>query len=163
MDCEQIIQTLQNGGKDWVDYLSALLTPTIAIFGSLIAFQQWLTNRKRLKHELFDRRYQQFCVVRDFLGSIVTSGTANKEEQLKYLSGTRGMRFVFDKDIADSVEKTIWNPAVMLDCLKSELECASNAEEREKNLKRQTEIFQGLKKELNVLENTFSKYLQLKH
>jgi hypothetical protein len=163
MDCEQILQALQHSGKDWVDYLSALLTPTIAILGSLIAFQQWLINRKRLKHELFDRRYQQFCVVRDFLGSIITYGTAKKDEQLKYLSGTRGMRFIFDKDLADSVEKTIWNPAVMLDCLNSELECAPDEEERAKNAKRQSEIFQGLKKELNVLEDTFSKYLQLKH
>jgi len=53
MDCEQLIQKAQNG-KDWVEYLSALLTPTIAILGSIIGFQLWRTNSKRLKHELFE-------------------------------------------------------------------------------------------------------------
>ncbi len=79
MDCEQVIQAAQNG-KDWVDYLSALLVPTIAILGSIIAFQQWRTNTKRLKHELFDRRYEQFTVVLEFLGSIMTSGKSKQDE-----------------------------------------------------------------------------------
>ena len=79
MDCEQLAQTVQNG-KDWVDYLSALLVPTIAIIESIIAFQQWCTNSKRLRHKLFDRRYEQFTVIREFLGSIMTSGKSKSDE-----------------------------------------------------------------------------------
>ena len=43
MDCHQLTQAAQNG-KDWVDYLSALLVPIIAVLGSIIAFQQWQTK-----------------------------------------------------------------------------------------------------------------------
>lgn len=42
----------------------------IAIFGSLIAFLQWRTNHTRLKHELFERRFSQFVIIKKFLGSI---------------------------------------------------------------------------------------------
>lgn len=43
--------------KDWVDYLSALLTPTIAIVAAVITYLQWRTNELKRKQELFDRRY----------------------------------------------------------------------------------------------------------
>jgi len=37
---------------------SALLTPTIAIFGVYIAFQQWQTNKEKIRNELFELRYE---------------------------------------------------------------------------------------------------------
>ena len=162
MESEQIIQAAQHS-KDWVDYLSALLTPTIAVLGSVIALQQWRTNRARLKHELFDRRYQQYTVVRDFLGSIMTSGKSKPEEQQKFLAGTRGMRFIFDKDIASYIDDTIWKLAIDLECLESELQGVPVGEERSKNVKKQSEIKKQLLKELNGLDEKFSKYLQLRH
>jgi len=162
MDCEQIIQVAQNG-KDWVEYLSALLTPTIAILGSIIGFQQWRTNSKRLKHELFDRRYKQFTVVREFLGSIMTSGKSKQEEQFKFLTGTSGMRFIFDDEIAEYIDKTIWHLAIELECLDSELEGVPVGDERTKNVKRQGEIKVQLHEELKSLEGKFAKYLQLQH
>jgi hypothetical protein len=162
MDCDQLIQTAQNG-KDWIDYLSALLVPTIAILGSIVAFQQWRTNAKRLRHELFDRRYEQFTVIRGFLGSIMTTGKSKQDEQFKYLTGTRGMRFIFDKEIAEYVDKQIWHLAVDLECLDLELKGLPVGDERSKNVKRQSEIKKQLREELTNLEEKFAKYLQLQH
>lgn len=162
MDCDQLIQAAQKG-RDWVDYLSALLTPTIAILGSVIAYLQWRTNTNRLKHELFDRRYEQFTVVRDFIGSIMTSGKSKQDEQFKYLSSTRGMRFIFDNEIAEYVDKTVWHLAVELECLESELQGVPVGKERTKNVHRQAEIKSQLKAELQFLEEKFAKYLQLRH
>jgi len=162
MPCEEIIQAVHTG-KDWVGYLSALLVPTIAILGSIIAFQQWRTNTKRLKHELFDRRYEQFIAVREFLGSIMTSGKSKPEEQLKYLTGTRGVRFIFDEEIAEYIEKKIWHLSIELECLDSELVGLPVGEERTKNVHRKAEIKKQLYKELESLEDKFAKYLQLQH
>jgi hypothetical protein len=162
MDCEQLAQAAQNG-KDWVHYLSALLTPTIAILGSIIALQQWRTNSKRLKHELFDRRYEQFTVIREFLRSIMTSGKSKPDEQIQFLAGTRGVRFIYDKEIWEYIEKTIWHLAIELECLDSELEGVPVGEKRSKNVKRQSEIKKQLYKELETLEDKFAKYLQLQH
>ena len=146
-----------------MDYLSALLTPTIAILGSIIAYYQWRTNTNRLKHELFERRYEQFSVIRDFLGSIMASGKATHDEQIKYLSGTRGIAFIFDREIAECVDKTIWHLAVDLECLESELQGVPVGEVRSRNVLRQAEIKKQLMKELQSLEDRFSKYLQLRH
>ena len=92
MDCEGIILATQNS-KDWTDYLAALLTPTIAVLGSLVAYLQWRTNSNRLKHELFERRYEQFMVISDFLASIMASGKSKHEEQLKRKKRGSGLTF----------------------------------------------------------------------
>ena len=162
MDHVQLVQIAQNG-KDWVDYLSALLTPTLAIFGSIIAFQQSRTNSKRLKHELFDRRYEQFTVIREFIGSIMTSGKSDSIEQAKFLTGTQGIRFVFDQEIDDYIENTIWHLAIELECLDAELEGLPTGKERSALVKRRSNIKKRLYQELKILESKFEKYLQLKH
>jgi len=41
----------------WTNYLAALLTPTVAVLGSIIAYHQWRTAQNKLKFELFDRRF----------------------------------------------------------------------------------------------------------
>ena len=50
--------------KDWVDIISALLVPTLAIAGVIIAFLQWRTNELKRKQELFDRRYAFYQKIR---------------------------------------------------------------------------------------------------
>lgn len=162
MEATEVVHVMQPA-RDWVDYLSALLVPTIAIVGAFIAWQQWRINRARLKNELFDRRYEQFCVVRDFIGSIMTSGQSTLEEQRKYLVGTRGMRFLFDKKIAEYVDEHIWVPAIDLECLESELQGLPVGDERSENVHKQRDIKQKLHEELKGLEDRFAEYLQLRH
>lgn len=161
MDYQTI--SIAAGSKDWVDYLSALLTPMIAILGSVIAYMQFRINRNKLRNELFDRRYEQYEVVKNFLGSIMAAGKVTNEAQRQFLVGTSGLRFVFDKKIAEYVDKTIWTLAVDLECLYSELEGMPVGEARSINVRRQSEIKKQLLKELESLEDKFSYYLQLQH
>jgi len=162
MEATEVIHIMQPT-RDWVDYLSALLVPMVAVAGAIIAWQQWRINRARLKNELFDRRYEQFCVVRDFIGSIMASGKSTPEEQRKYLVGSRGMRFLFDKKIADYMDRNIWKLAIDLECLESELQGVPVAEERSSNVREQRDIKLKLHEELKGLEGRFAKYLQLRH
>ncbi len=163
MCCEQLIATVQNG-KDCVDYLAALLTPAIAFLAILIAVLQWRTNANRLKHELFDRRYKQFEVVRDFIGSILATGKSSPVEQNKFIFGTMGMRFIFDTELANYRNETINHLALELERLDSELEGLterSPREERANKIQQKRDIRNKLTQELKGLEDRFSKYLQL--
>jgi len=72
-----------NCGKDWVDILSALLTPTITIVGIGIAVLQLKINKDRYKHELFEKRWDQFISIRDFIGHVFSHGKMNQEEEYK--------------------------------------------------------------------------------
>lgn len=44
--------------KSAIDILSALLTPTIALLTAFIAYQQWQTNERKRKQDLFELRYE---------------------------------------------------------------------------------------------------------
>ncbi len=149
--------------KNWVDYAAALLLPTIALLGAVITFLQWYTNRKRLKHELFDRRYKQFEAIRDFLGSVMSSGRIAASAEQDYLIGTRGVRFIFDEEIDRYVNEKIWCLAVELQALESMLEGLPVGKERSSNVQQQRVIKDKLQSELRNIEKKFSKYLQLGH
>jgi len=47
-----------NIAHSWIELLSAALTPTIAIVGGHIAYQQWKTSEKSRKQALFNLRYE---------------------------------------------------------------------------------------------------------
>lgn len=49
--------TLVSEEKDLVDILAAMLTPTIALVGILLAVMNYRLAKKRRRDELFDRRY----------------------------------------------------------------------------------------------------------
>ena len=112
---------------------------------------------------MFDRRYEQFTAIKDFLGSIMRTGKSKPDEQLKYLTRTRGLRFIFDKKISDYVNTEIWHLAIDLECLQDELEGVPRGEERTINVKKQSEIKKKLRDRFELLEEKFSKYLQLDH
>ena len=136
--------------KDWVDVLSALLTPTIAIGVVLIGWLQWRINRARYKHELFDRRWEQFASIRDYLSSILTSGKVIQEEETQFVIKTRGCRFIFGPDIETFV-KQIYKKGIYLHALDEELDALPVGDERTKNVKNQSELKTWIKEQLKTL------------
>src|SRR5574344_189880 len=44
--------------RDWIDGLSALLAPNIAVFAAYIAYQQWKTTERNRRRDLFELRYE---------------------------------------------------------------------------------------------------------
>lgn len=78
-----------------VDFVTALATPSIAFMALVFAALQWYTNRSRLRHELFDRRYKQYEAVKDFLGNIGSLGKMTHEAEMAFLQATKGMRFTY--------------------------------------------------------------------
>ncbi len=149
--------------RDCIEILSALLAPTIAVFAVFVAWQQGRINRSRLKHELFDRRYKQFLVVRDFLRSVLQEGKVKPEEEQKFLGGTRGMRFIFDQRIAKFVDETLVGLMADSHELTVLLDDPQRVGERSKHAERRSDIFTQLSNELQTLEERFAKYLQLRH
>lgn len=149
--------------KDWVDILSALLTPIIAIAAAGIGIMQWKINRNRLKHEMFDRRYEQYRAVKNFLGSIMSAGKASHEAQGEYLIGTTGVEFTFSKDISDYLHKNIWCPAINLECAQSEFEGLPVGEERSRLVHKASDIKRQLHAEMINVDNVFRPYLHLAH
>lgn len=147
--------------KDWVDYLSALLTPTVAIFGLYIAYRQRSTEEARLRHELFERRYKQFAAVKDFYYSIVSHGDIQTGKESILFSEIVGMRFIFNREIEDHVIKEIINIASKRHFFILKLEPMPVGEERSRLAGVLDDLDQELHNNFFIFEDITLKYMQL--
>lgn len=108
-------------GKDWVDLLQGLLAPTIALAAVTITVFQARVNYMRLKHEMFDRRYEMYLAVRRFIREVVAIASDRDrtrseydEARKQYLDAIDGAPFVFDWRIDDYFLDILRNAEVLL-------------------------------------------------
>ena len=147
----------------WTAYLSALLTPTVAVLGALVAYRQWRLAQNKLKLDLFDRRFRVYEASRSLLASIRTSGKAKDEEVFEFMVATREAKWLLNQDVAEYLEKQLYHKALDLQCLASELEGVGVGEIRTKNVHAQADIKKWFGAQYDVLDQKFSPFLQLQH
>lgn len=147
----------------WTTYLSALLTPTLAVLGSLIAYRQWRLAQNKLKLDLFERRFSVYEAARNLLGSIITSGKAKDEEIFKFMVATREAKWVLNAQVAEYLDKQLYHKAIDLQTLSSVLEGVPMGEERTTNVHKQAEIKKWFLAQYDVLDEYFEPFLQLGH
>ena len=143
-----------------IETLSALLTPTIAILGLYIAFQQWRTNHLTLKNDLFVRRYETYEKIHEFIAKIMISGKVPGNSDVEFLRDTKAAFFLFDDQI-EEFTKEIYKKAVELHALDAEFP-PLRGEDRSSNIKKQREIKEWFQSELRNMKIRFAKYLVLK-
>ena len=93
--------------QTWLVVLQGLLTPVIATIAVGIAYQQWKTNRAKLRLDLFERRMAIFREVGELIA--IASGPDNFSSDvfLKFRRNTFEANIVFghDKAIPDFIEE----------------------------------------------------------
>jgi hypothetical protein len=62
---------MQGTDPHWTAYVTALLTPIVAVFAAYVGYQQWRLNRHKLKLDLFDRRWAIYAATNDMLASLI--------------------------------------------------------------------------------------------
>jgi hypothetical protein len=144
-----------------IEASKALLTPVIAIVAVYVAWQQLNANRRKLKLDLFEKRYAIFEKIGEFIGSILTSGRVQEGGEIQFLVDTKAVGLLFGAEISQFVSD-IYRKAVHLHALDAELE-GSSGEARTSNIQAQREIKDWYSKALGGLEAQFSEYLKLEH
>ena len=152
-----------NAEPHWTAYLTALLTPTVAVLGSYVAYRQWRLARNKLKLDLFDRRLLIYTATQAFLGSVISSGSAKQDEVIKFLIATREAKWLLDAAVAQYLEREIYRRAVDLQTLAAELEGVGVGAIRTKNVHDQAAIKKWLFSQIDSLDEKFSPFLQLQH
>ena len=142
---------------------TAIITATVAILVAIITWQEWMTNRARLRHELFERRYAVYEQIRGFISTVLQSGDVTDEEFNEFGRKTKTAYFIFSSDIQiKELIKDINDSAAKLHALKETLN-TTTGQERKRNVEGQTAIRKHLMKINESMEQRFEKYLKLVH
>jgi hypothetical protein len=88
---------------DWVQALSALLVPSIAITGGVIAWLQWRTNERKRKQELFDRRFALYLKAVSYYEEI-WSESAGSSPDYDFKTMYIEVGFLFGPDVVDHLK-----------------------------------------------------------
>ncbi|NOX65269.1 MAG: hypothetical protein GXO85_05590 [Chlorobi bacterium] len=99
-----IIESLPPTEASWIDILSALLTPVIALIALYIAYHQHKINEQRLRHETYERRLKIYKTVQKHLSNIVRERKTTYQQCSEYYIEASEATFLFD----NSVQKKIY-------------------------------------------------------
>ena len=147
----------------WVPILAALLTPTIAIVAAYIAWQQWRTNRNKLKLDLFERRYAYYEAASELIRRILTSGKATDQVTSEFIHKIRGAQFIVGEAVATYFYKQLYSNALDLNTLDDELQGLDVGPERSAIVGKRSDIKKWFSDQPEVLDDLFKPLLNLKH
>jgi hypothetical protein len=82
-----------------VEIFGALLTPTIAIITTYVAWQQWQIKKSEFNLACYDRRLAVYKALDSFYGEVATAATANYSAVLKLRVDTAEAPFLFGTEI----------------------------------------------------------------
>ena len=152
-----------NTNPTWITYFTALLTPTIALLGIMIAYFQWRLAQNKLKLELFARRFSVYEATRNLIGSIAISGKVTDEQLSQFLVATREAKWLLNDSIAQYLSEHLHNIVLDLQEINSELEGIPRGEIRTDKVKKSTSIKKLLLEQNSVIDKKISPFLQLRH
>lgn len=90
--------------KNWIDLLSAGLTPIIAIWALFYTNRQLKLEKQKFQLELYDRRFKVFEEVKRFLSAILRDGKTDHAQLLKLMHQTNEAIFLFDDQVSDYIK-----------------------------------------------------------
>ncbi len=147
---------------DWIEVSKGLLTPAIGFVAIYIAWQQWNTNRNKLKLDLFEKRFSVFQSTRTFLSSVLRDGLVSREVLETYRTGILDAVFLFDQQTSDY----LWGlhkAGLKAIKYKSSLEGVPVGEKRNQLVEQEGEQIEVLTDALGGLQKKFEKFLKLGH
>lgn len=146
--------------KDWIDITQGLLVPVIALLGAWIAWQQWSTNRLRLQHEVFDRRFVLYEQILDLFGSVTGRSSFNSFDDQLFLEVMLLSKFLFGKDIYEFLEEARQKIAD-LGALEEERKGLEEGNQLTTLRERVLDIRRWFREELSTIDDRFDKYMSL--
>lgn len=141
--------------KQFIDYFSAALIPLIVIITTYIAYQQYRTNKLRLKHDLFERGWSVYKTIMKTLEAVIREGNISDDKLLIFNIERAKSYFLFDESLYKYIDD-IYEKLVDLQEMNSATE-----EEKAKNAKKRGELKKWFIAQIKVTKEKFHKFLNL--
>ncbi len=140
-----------------------LLTPLIALLALYIAFQQYIIGKRRLRLDLYDRRFAVFRALMDLHVRVFEAGAVNLQEIRVFMAKTNEASFLFDDEIPAYLGQ-VYQRAVDLMALNRKLESTGlpTGEERTRASQESSALCAWFADELKSAKERFLPYLGFK-
>ena len=145
----------------WTAYLSALLTPTGAVFAIIIAYRQWRIAQNKLKLDLFEKRLAVYSCVSEFIANRASRST-DATEDIKFLRGIESAQWLYDKSIVEYISG-LWHKSADLACLVSELDGMPPSDERNEKVRAKHSLLKWFNDQHEVISKKFAPFLRINH
>lgn len=163
-----IVESMPTSSVTWIDTLSALLTPTIALIALYIAYQQHKINQQRLRHETYKRRLKVYKAVQAHLSVVLRAGKTSYQECTLFYSEASEAAFLFDKSVMDKIDE-IYSKSIDMVGLYEKLYPSDGSpglpvgEDRSKVSQQNSELIEWHDAQLGKSKDFFAKKLGLKN
>jgi hypothetical protein len=146
-----------------ISALSAGLTPLIAVIAAYIAYQQFRTNRNKLRLDLYDRRFSLYSAFADLCVSVGSSMKPGSEELNRFLQARHATQFLFGSQTAAYME-TVRLKAVRLQYLDFQIRDGGLpvGDDRTRAANEQSELALWFADQFEVSRSHFARYLRFK-
>lgn len=147
--------------KEVLQILSGLLVPIIAIITTYIAYQQYKTNRDKLRFGLYDKRYAVYSFLKGFISQIIRNGTITPKRIFEYRRKTKESEFLFDKEITAYLEE-VFKKTFELHAIHERYSPLPVGDERSRLVDKEAELLSWFESQISVANDKFNKYLSFK-
>lgn len=141
-----------------------ICAPVIAGYGVYIGFQQWKLSARKLKLDLFEKRWGVYAATNDAIVRYVNGSYEEQRETYQEFNRKRiDAKFLFLKELNDYLE-IINNAILKLQAANKNLTSESmraNSPERSEAEKQILDQTEWLRSQIEVLVPTFHEYLDL--
>ena len=162
-----IVESMPSSSSSWIDVLSGLLTPLIALIAVYIAYQQYRTNSLRLRHEVYERRLRVYKAVQAFLSEIMREGDIDFPRTSHFYAEASEAAFLFDREIQTFIDD-LHAKAIDLHTLHERIYPSDGSpglpvgEERSKVAHENGELLKWLIHQLPKSKDLFGKHMRIK-
>lgn len=141
--------------KQYIDFASAALIPLIAIITIYIAYQQYRTNKLKLRHDLFEKRWSVYKTLMESLEAVIREGTINDDKLFKLNIERIKSYFLFDQDLYNYIDE-IYDKLI-------DLQTMNSASEQEKvaNAQKRSELKKWFFAQIRASKEKFYKFLNM--
>lgn len=146
-----------------INIISSVLTPIIAITTVYIAIQQYITNSKKLKLDLYQKRYNCYRIIKEYLKKIrVIKGENILDELFIFESEISESEFLFSKNIKNFITEIISDSVQLAKDFENMQSIDIDESIRNSSIQRKKEILINFNNKLTNLGKTFIDYLDFR-
>lgn len=146
----------------WVQYMQALLTPTIALAVGFITYRQWRTAHSKIILDLFEKRLAVYHRVRKAVAVVNTTGKTSRDAEMDLLEAIESAEFLFGDDVRKYLGE-MWNRFIKLGAAIAMLQNGPSPEIRRTNVEAQSRLFSEITLFFYEVSDVFAPYMRMEH